>query len=102
MLRDTSEGGSESDSDDVIVDLSALNGLRGLVAVHIMTHHALLFSDLRINIQGSVSMPIFFLLSGFTLAVVYRKAHFGWRPVSDRCPACKLTCCCFDEIVRLH
>ena len=97
MQRDC-DSGPPADED---IDLSALNGLRGMVAMHIMMHHLCLFSKLGFNLHGSVNMPVFFLLSGFTLVIAYRKTHFGWRPYSERChQCCKLTWCCCDEIVR--
>lgn len=46
------------------VDMSALGGLRGALAVWVMAFHCLLFSDHPVDLQGSSLMPFFFLLSG--------------------------------------
>ena len=51
------------------VNTQALNGLRGLVALHIMIFHSLLYSKWELNTLGSVQMPLFFLISGFILAL---------------------------------
>eukprot|EP00238_Polyblepharides_amylifera_P004091 CAMPEP_0196590754 /NCGR_PEP_ID=MMETSP1081-20130531/67438_1 /TAXON_ID=36882 /ORGANISM="Pyramimonas amylifera, Strain CCMP720" /LENGTH=243 /DNA_ID=CAMNT_0041913943 /DNA_START=40 /DNA_END=768 /DNA_ORIENTATION=- len=76
-LQMTREGNFEQNSRmENIVDLKALSGLRGLVAMHILIFHCFIYSEFRFNLQGSVSMPIFFLLSGFTLAITYRDVKF--------------------------
>lgn len=54
------------------MDLTALTGLRGIVAVWIMLHHVLLSSQLSAGLEGSSFMPLFFILSGLTLTIVYR------------------------------
>jgi peptidoglycan/LPS O-acetylase OafA/YrhL len=48
-------------------DLSSHNGLRGFAAVWVMVFHTLIFSKRPIDLQGSSLMPLFFMLSGFTL-----------------------------------
>ena len=53
---------------------STLSGLRGLLCLHIMVSHYILWSQsvllgLTINLNAPVEMPLFFLLSGFTLAL---------------------------------
>ena len=53
---------------------STLLGLRGLLCLHIMVSHYILWSQsvllgLTINLNAPVEMPLFFLLSGFTLAL---------------------------------
>lgn len=53
------------------VDLDAHNGLRGVAAVWVCVFHCLLYSQLEVDWQGSSLMPLFFMLSGFSLAVVY-------------------------------
>jgi len=62
--------------------LDPLGGLRGLAAFHVMLLHYFLYSRYevmvrgsnlysRIHLQASVQMPLFFLLSGFSLALGY-------------------------------
>lgn len=53
------------------VQMTAHNGLRGLLAVWVMVFHCVLYSDYPIDLQGSSFMPFFFLLSGFSLVVTY-------------------------------
>lgn len=56
-----------------LVDMSAHTGLRGAAAVWIMLFHCSIYSTLGIDWQGSSIMPLFFLLSGFSLTVAYCK-----------------------------
>ena len=62
---------------DPRLDKGALNGLRGLFAFHVMTFHACLFADggvhPTVNLLAQVDMPLFFLLSGFSLTLAYGK-----------------------------
>ena len=53
------------------VDITAINGLRGLAAVHVMASHFLMS---RVLLLGALEMPLFYLISGFTLTIVYRKS----------------------------
>ena len=57
------------------VDKGALNGLRGLFAFHVMIYHACVFLGdgfhPKLNLYANVDMPLFFLLSGFSLALAY-------------------------------
>ena len=56
------------------IEKEALDGLRGILSLHIMVFHAqprLFVSSQPLNIYAAVDMPIFFLLSGFSLAVSY-------------------------------
>ena len=61
------------------MDKGALNGLRGFFAFHVMAYHALMEGRLngghipRIDIYANIDMPLFFLLSGFSLALAYGK-----------------------------
>jgi len=52
--------------------VKAHTGIRGLLAFYIMLFHALLFS-VGWNLHGSALMPVFFLLAGYSLAIVYGK-----------------------------
>lgn len=45
-------------------------GIRGLLAFYIMLFHAAAFST-GWNLHGSALMPVFFLLAGYSLAIVY-------------------------------
>ena len=61
------------------IDKGALNGLRGFFAFHVMAYHALMEGNLHgdhnpiIDLYANVDMPLFFLLSGFSLALAYGK-----------------------------
>jgi hypothetical protein len=57
--------------------VKAHSGIRGLVAFYIMLFHALAFSA-GWNLHGSALMPVFFLLSGYSLAIVYGKQRPGF------------------------
>ena len=50
------------------IETGALAGLRGLAALHVMFFHFLLPF---LHLQGSMEMPTFYLLSGFTLTMAY-------------------------------
>ena len=52
--------------------VKAHTGIRGLLAFYIMLFHALAFST-RWDLHGSALIPIFFLLAGYSLAIVYGK-----------------------------
>lgn len=57
------------------VYLDAHEGLRGAAAIWIMLFHCILRSTYSIDFQGSSIMPLFFTLTGLTLAVVYGKCN---------------------------
>ena len=73
----TSNPGSDDNTNEDIfakrhesIDTQPLNGLRGLLSIHIMIFHTLIFNDtFRVNILGSVGLTLFFLISGFVLAL---------------------------------
>lgn len=52
--------------------VKAHTGIRGLLAFYIMLFHAVAFST-GWDLHGSALMPIFFLLAGYSLAIVYGK-----------------------------
>lgn len=60
----------------VQVNMDALTGLRGVCAIWIMVFHCLFFSKLGWDIEGSAVMPLFLMLSGFTLAIVYGRYKY--------------------------
>lgn len=66
------------------INTQALNGLRGIVSVHIMIFHSLIFSKWRIFTMGSSQMPLFFLISGFILALNEGKTQYA----SKHCNCC--------------
>ena len=58
----------------VAVDTLSHGGLRGVAAVWIMVFHAVMFSTVSFDLQGSSIMPLFFVLSGFSMQLAYGKA----------------------------
>jgi peptidoglycan/LPS O-acetylase OafA/YrhL len=52
--------------------VEAHTGMRGLLAFYIMLFHALFYAT-GWNLHGSALMPVFFLLAGYSLAIVYGK-----------------------------
>ena len=58
----------ESPAGSLLVE--AHTGIRGLLAFYIMLFHAVMFST-GWNLHGSALMPVFFLLAGYSLAIVY-------------------------------
>ena len=83
----------------VNVDMDSHNGLRGALSVYIVIFHLFLFNSQRPNIdmQGPSLMPLFFILSGFSLVVGYGRKRYliqseicgvklsGSNPESDVC-----------------
>lgn len=71
----TTERNPEPESSKATPDPGLVNahtGMRGLLAFYIMLFHALAFSA-GWNLQGSALMPVFFLLAGYSLTIVYGK-----------------------------
>ena len=52
------------------IDTGALDGLRGLAALHVMCGHWTRHWTKQ-DLQPSLEMPLFYLLSGFTLNLSY-------------------------------
>ncbi len=52
------------------IDTDALNGLRGIVAVHIAVGHYCAFG-LGVDLLGGTSLSLFYLLSGYIMTVGY-------------------------------
>lgn len=77
--------------EDQRVDKGALNGLRGLFAFHVLAFHSCLLLagsvKPRINLYAHIDMPLFFLLSGFSLTLTYGKIK--WNGSSRGCFGCK-------------
>lgn len=61
------------------VDMSTHIGLRGLLVILIVHFHMFHYGELKWDAGGSAHMSFFFLLSGFTLAVIYGKTT--WDPM---------------------
>lgn len=55
------------------INLQDHNGLRGISAVWIVVFHCFWFAKYSVDLQGSTMMPLFFLLSGFSLTIGYYK-----------------------------
>lgn len=55
------------------IDMTGQNGLRGLLSIWIVVFHCLYYDHNPIDLQGSSLMPLFFLLSGFSLTIGYYK-----------------------------
>jgi peptidoglycan/LPS O-acetylase OafA/YrhL len=55
-------------------------GLRGIMSIWIVVFHGLLYTVNPIEIQGSSLMPMFFMLSGFSLTVTYYTKLLGKQP----------------------
>ena len=65
------------------VNMESHNGLRGVAAVWVVLFHGIIYSKHSFDIQGSSLMPLFYMLSGFALAVVY-----GCRPIKASMGLC--------------
>lgn len=72
------------------VDMQAHVGLRGVAAVWIVVFHCLgdpkYHSGWVVALQGSSLMPLFFMLSGFSLTVTYGRTM--WASSSSSCLSC--------------
>ena len=68
-----------------------MNGLRGLFSFHVMAFHACLYinGDVtpKLNLNANADMPLFFLLSGFSLTLAYGKTL--WNGSTRCCFGCK-------------
>jgi len=62
---------SSNGSPSRTVDTTDHNGLRGIASLWIMFFHIFVYTNSRIDIQGSTLMPLFFALSGFSMAIGY-------------------------------
>ncbi len=74
--RDLEPGSSTTNGSPGLV--KAHTGIRGLLASYIVLFHALAFST-DWNLHGSALMPVFFLLAGYSLAIVYGKQRPGFK-----------------------
>lgn len=62
--------------------VAAHTGMRGLLALWIVIFHSLFYS-VGWNLHGSALMPLFFLLSGYSLAIGYGKNKYKSRLEDD-------------------
>lgn len=60
--------------------MGAHDGLRGVSALWVVLFHCILQCPIPVNFQGSSIMPLFFMLSGYSMAVTYGKTT--WRVTS--------------------
>ena len=62
----------------------ALDGVRGLAALWIMLFHSVFYSDANVDghasLNGSMLMTLFFVLSGFSLAITEGRTLWGPTP----------------------
>ncbi len=56
-------------------DTSALDGLRGFVALHVVISHYTGFSSIKFDLCGGQSMGLFYILSGFVIYVGYTQTR---------------------------
>lgn len=71
----------------MIARFDALDGLRGLVALWITLFHSFHYSEWNVSLAGSSQMPLFFILSGFVLAITDgRTRHAVMYCCQELCP----------------
>ena len=79
-------GIQQTDSDRA--DKGSLNGLRGIFAFHVMVFHACMFLGggtwPKLNLYANIDMPLFFLLSGFSLVLAYGRTEWGGSSLTCR------------------
>ena len=118
--KKNAENGGENDVPIVPrkIDTVALNGLRGIVAMHIALGHYSGFG-LGIDLIGGASLPLFYLLSGYIMTIGYgskltnpssrqrnlakplNRKRFMVNRVARLCPLywCTNICCCVCTIL---
>ena len=68
--------------------VAAHTGMRGLLALWIVIFHSLFYS-VGWNLHGSALIPLFFLLSGYSLAIGYGKNKYKSRLKDDDLRVCE-------------
>ena len=68
-LNGENDSSSNKSQNEIKIDSHALNGLRGLISLHVMVFHSLIYSHVGWNILGSVPMSMFILISGFLISL---------------------------------
>lgn len=59
------------------IDMADHQGLRGIMSIWIVVFHALMYTAHPVDLEGSSLMPMFFLLSGFSLTIGYYSKLLG-------------------------
>ena len=78
-------------------DSTALNGIRGIAAIHIVLFHGFTYCTFEFNIYAQVHMPLFFLLSGFCMTLGYGKTKYdGYEVCCGPCATVSHGCCCCE------
>lgn len=72
-----------------IPDMDSHNGLRGVAAVWVVLFHLCSGPPYQFDFLGTTLMPLFFILSGFSLAVVYGQKP--WKTMVGK--GTKASCC---------
>ena len=81
MIEGSSGGGRVATEDETIgLDTSALIGLRGVLALHILIYHCFLKAEASFNLVATIELPLFFIISGFTLALSEGHTLWGAMP----------------------
>ena len=79
MIRNMGRNGIQQ-TDSARADKGSLNGLRGIFAFHVMVFHACMFLGggtwPKLNLYANIDMPLFFLLSGFSLVLAYGRTEW--------------------------
>lgn len=66
----------------------ALDGLRGIAALWITLYHSFLFSKAsNVRLAGSILIPFFFVLSGFSLGITEGKPRCAHPSITSKCPS---------------
>ena len=87
VIRNMERNGIQrTDSDRA--DKGSLNGLRGIFAFHVMVFHSCMFLGggtwPKLNLYANIDMPLFFLLSGFSLVLAYGRTEWGGSSLTCR------------------
>ena len=87
MIRNMGRNGIQQ-TDSGRADKGSLNGLRGIFAFHVMVFHACMFLGggtwPKLNLYANVDMPLFFLLSGFSLVLAYGRTNWDGSTITCR------------------
>ena len=87
VIRNMGLNGIQKTSSDR-VDKGSLNGLRGIFAFHVIVFHACMFLGggtwPKLNLYANIDMPLFFLLSGFSLVSAYGRTEWGGSSLTCR------------------
>ena len=76
-LQSTNDTHNDETLNNAKINTTAINGLRGFLAIYIVVFHSLVFSKVEVNILGSTVMTFFFLISGFVLGMNDGKRQYA-------------------------